>query len=232
MKEAMEAGKTVRGIKGPSPLVGLQHFDNVNSYTIDYMHCILLGIVKTILKYWSEVLKINFKEVEKRILKHRRPIEITRLPDKIAKFQQWKANQSRAFLLFFGYGTLKGLIPDHYFDHFIKLSEAIFILLQTKITQTEFELAESHLIEFCGKFTELYGENNVTFNVHLVLHIPKMILNAGPLFCFSLFPFESKNAQIVKFVQGGSKHIEEISNKLMIYQKGKRYLCHNFLFFL
>jgi hypothetical protein len=223
MKDSLEAEATIFGIKGPSPLVALENFDNVNSYVIDYMHCILLGVVKTILNFLYVTLKINFKEVEERILKVLPPSEITRIPDKIFKFQQWKANQSRAFLLHYAYGALKGLIPEEYLSHLMLLSEGIYILLKSQISREDFEVAENKLNEFCANYTGLYGENNVTFNVHLVLHIPTMVLNAGPLFTYSLFPFESKNGQIIKFVRGKNRTIEEATNKFMMYETGKRY---------
>jgi hypothetical protein len=224
MKDSLDTEATIFGIKGPSPLVALENFDNVNSYVIDYMHCILLGVIKTILNFLYVILKINFKEVEERLLKIKPPSEITRLPKDILKFQQWKANQSRAFLLHYAYGALKDLVPEEYLSHLMLLSEGIYILLMSQISREDFEVAEKKLQEFCAIYTELYEEKNVTFNIHLVLHIPKMVLNAGPLFTYSLFPFESKNAQIIKFVRGGSKTtVEEAANKLVMYQTGKRY---------
>jgi hypothetical protein len=43
MLEAFETKEVVQGVKGPSTMVALQHFDHVNAYVIDYMHNMLLG---------------------------------------------------------------------------------------------------------------------------------------------------------------------------------------------
>lgn len=46
MEWALEYGTVVNGVKGPSPLLNLPHFDMVRGQTIDYMHCLLLGVTK------------------------------------------------------------------------------------------------------------------------------------------------------------------------------------------
>lgn len=43
---------SVIGMKGPSPIRNLPHFDLVNCIPVDYMHCILLGVVKKLLDMW------------------------------------------------------------------------------------------------------------------------------------------------------------------------------------
>lgn len=62
MKNASESKTIIRGIKGPSPMVALKHFDNVNSYVIDYMHCILLGVVKSILRFAVDILGVDLRQ--------------------------------------------------------------------------------------------------------------------------------------------------------------------------
>ncbi|XP_075750139.1 uncharacterized protein LOC142814769 [Rhipicephalus microplus] len=46
MKFAIEVGELVNGLKGPSPLARLKGFDLVLGQTVDYMHCVLLGVTK------------------------------------------------------------------------------------------------------------------------------------------------------------------------------------------
>ena len=40
----------VEGIRGPSWLARLKYFDIINGNGIEYMHCVLLGVVKTLMK--------------------------------------------------------------------------------------------------------------------------------------------------------------------------------------
>ena len=45
-----EDGKVVQGIKGKSVLAGI--IDLVNDVPVDYMHCVLEGIVKWLMERW------------------------------------------------------------------------------------------------------------------------------------------------------------------------------------
>ncbi|XP_032679755.1 uncharacterized protein LOC116848100 [Odontomachus brunneus] len=53
-KICMQGGKIVRGIKGPSILMLLPVFNIVTSFTPDYLHSILLGVVKTFTEAWFD----------------------------------------------------------------------------------------------------------------------------------------------------------------------------------
>ncbi len=53
--------------------------------------------------------------------------------------------------------------------------------------------AEKLVEEFCTKFEELYGKNNLTPNMHLAAHLTDCIRNHGPVYGFWLFAFERMN---------------------------------------
>ena len=42
------------GVKGFSPLNLIPSFDVIQSIPVDYMHCVLLGVVKKIAKLWFD----------------------------------------------------------------------------------------------------------------------------------------------------------------------------------
>ena len=44
----------VKGIKGASPLIKLKYIDLPKTFVIDWMHSVLLGVVKTILAMWFD----------------------------------------------------------------------------------------------------------------------------------------------------------------------------------
>lgn len=56
MAQAAAQGAMVQGIKGPSPLINLQHFDTIWSYSPDYMHCVLLGVTRQFADKWLREL--------------------------------------------------------------------------------------------------------------------------------------------------------------------------------
>ena len=51
-ENAINTGEPVEGVKGPSWLASLHSYNIhvANSTSIDYMHCVLLGVVKTLMK--------------------------------------------------------------------------------------------------------------------------------------------------------------------------------------
>jgi hypothetical protein len=150
------------------------------------------------------------------------PKEITRAPKEIEKFTNWKANQFRALLLYYGYGAFQNILPPIYFSNFLLLSKAAYILLQDNITQQQFLDAQNKLQNFAKSFKSLYGVKHMTYNIHQSLHISDCVLNCGPLFCYSLFYFESKNSQISKFFKGKRRPLKEGANKYVTYRSGIR----------
>jgi hypothetical protein len=102
------------------------------------------------------------------------------------------------------------------------LSNSIYIFLQTEISKEQFLQAEENLRQFVKGFKDLYGESYVKFNIHILLHLSKKIRDSGPLFCSSLFGFESKNGQLIKFINSGRRPIQGAANKFMYYQIGKQ----------
>jgi len=60
--KAREMKTTANGIKWPSFLMGLQSYDYVEGASIDYMHGVLLGVTKLLIKLWisSHLVKKTF----------------------------------------------------------------------------------------------------------------------------------------------------------------------------
>ena len=79
-------------------MAALDSFDLVQSVAIDYMHCLLEGVVKKLLSLWfdfsAELYCISkFTDVVDQRLKEIKPPEIvTRLPNSIAKRCYWKGS--------------------------------------------------------------------------------------------------------------------------------------------
>lgn len=48
MKVALESSLVINGYKGPSPAVSLPDFDLVWGFTVEYMHAVLLGVIRQI----------------------------------------------------------------------------------------------------------------------------------------------------------------------------------------
>lgn len=46
MEYAVTYDSTINGLKGPSPLMNLKHYDLVSGQACEYMHSVLLGVSK------------------------------------------------------------------------------------------------------------------------------------------------------------------------------------------
>ena len=128
LKEACQAeldGLSQQGVKGLSWLFRCPHFDIIRGVTIDYMHTICLGVVKTLLEKW--ILLKHKKEtfslvgvidqLDARLLAMTPPNKVGRLLRSVRDLGDWKACELRAFLLFYGVPCLQDLLPQQYLQH-------------------------------------------------------------------------------------------------------------------
>lgn len=160
--------KPVNGIKGVSCMIGAADFDLVHGFAIDYMHCVLLGVVKKILNLWLEsknckkffYIQPKNQQILTNRIKNIKPIfEISRKPRCILKRDSFKANEFRSLLLYYIHPTLSGhnLQKKCYVDHFQLLSSAIYSLLREKIPLEDILIAEDKLNQFADEYEHLYG---------------------------------------------------------------------------
>lgn len=206
-KEAVNSGKPVNGVKGPCWLAALKYYDIMEGTAIDYMHCVLLGIVKMLLRLWFSKehstapfnISNHIKEVDQRLEQIKYSNDISRCPRALeTNLKYYKASELWSFLLFCGLPVLYGILPDDYFQHFALLSESIFILLQDIITEEQLLHAEKMLFHFCFMVGTLYGERYETANVHYLVHLVDNKRALRPLWTHSCFHFEDKNGFLLK----------------------------------
>ena len=89
----------VFGIKGPSWLSLLPAFDIVNGMSVDYMHCVLLGVTRQLLHLWFDTknhkepfyLGHKLYEIDMKLMAIQPPTEVNRLPREIrSSLKFWK----------------------------------------------------------------------------------------------------------------------------------------------
>ena len=87
------------GVKGPSWLSTVPNFDLVQGVAVDYMHCVLLGVTRLLLRLWFTsshhkepwYIGRHVVEVDKRLCAIRPPDEILRTPRSVEKtVKYWK----------------------------------------------------------------------------------------------------------------------------------------------
>ena len=69
------------------------------------------------------------------------------------------ASEFQAWLLWYSPLILFGVLPNLYYSHYCQLVTAIVILLSDTITEQALGIAERLLVNFCGRVSDLYGND-------------------------------------------------------------------------
>lgn len=223
MKQSIQTKVTIYGVKGISPLIGIPDFDLIDGVPVDYMHCVLLGVVQQLLDLWfdSRNHKESFyigrrvNQVNENIKNIKLPKLFTRKPRLITDRKYWKANECRSWLLYYGIPCLANILPLKYLKHFSLLSDGIWIFLTTNITTNDYKKADSKLSQFVAEFEKLYGVANMVYNVHLISHLANCVMNCGPLWAYSNFNFEHNNGVLVSYVNGTTDVEKQVVSKYL-----------------
>lgn len=164
--KVVETSCVVKGVKGPSLLCTLPKFHLASRFCIDYMHCILLGVVRTLMMSWFDTkhrrkpwyVTPNLKVLQTRLLNVKSPSFVTRTPRLFKGRAYWKASEYRSWLLFYSPPVLSNILPDAQYQHFILLVGAVYLLLRDSIERRELDLSEMLLGAFVEQVRSLYGK--------------------------------------------------------------------------
>ena len=207
--KAEEEGGVVDGIKGKSVLSSVINL--AIGFPIDYMHCVLEGVVKRMLGNWASstnhgnyyYLGRSLGAIDANLISQCPPHDFSRAPRSIKKHRKfWKASEYLAWILYYALPLTLGHLPPLYFHHFALLVCAIHILLQPTLSHTKIDAAEEMLKDFLLLVPELYGTTDCVLNIHLLVHLCQHVRHWGPLWAFSAFGFESMNGHIVGPLHG------------------------------
>ncbi|MGH0120675.1 UNVERIFIED_CONTAM: hypothetical protein FKN15_035061 [Acipenser sinensis] len=224
--EASREGRSIRGVKGLSPLLFLPYFNIITGFVPDYMHAVLLGVVRQFMTLWldssyhSQPWYIGTRRelLDSRLLAFKPPKEVTRTPSSLGKIKFWKASELKNWLLYYSLFVLQGVLPSLYFNHWFLLVYAIYTLLMTDIPRASVEKADLALHKFVILVDTLYGREHVSFNVHQLTHLADSVKLWGPLWCISAFTFESNNHNLMLYFNGTQCVPEQICQKFLLWR--------------
>lgn len=120
------------------------------------------------IRYWKleKSSKVRLSPAEKEAissrlckLKGEMPSDFTRQPRSLSESERWKATELRQFLLYSGVVVLSGVIPWALYVHFLALSVAMSILLDSDTTfrTSHLQYARQLLTTFVKKAAGLYS---------------------------------------------------------------------------
>ena len=124
------------------------------------------------------------------------PADLGRTPGKIHSgegFSNFTADQWKNFFLIYFTVVLWDHLPPHdqqIFTYFIRVCT---ILVKRIVEVNKMNEAYEVLIKIIKLIEEKYGEEKITPNLHLSLHLCECAYDYGPLYSFWCFPFERMN---------------------------------------
>jgi len=63
------------------------------------------------------------------------------------------------------------------------------------------------------KLADMYGESCLSYNTHMLYHMPEHVHRFGPAMSFSCYAFESANHVIATYIRGYKFGLKEVSNR-------------------
>ena len=183
---------------GPSVLEDTSELPN--AAIIDFMHQVLLGVVKTFLLdlHQKRLSKRNSEVVSNRLKSIIFPSEFGRKFRSLDLIKYWKASELRNFT-FYELSALHGVIHENLFAHFCLLSLAIRMLAEFSATNVIRE-ARSFIEVYQKKVTSFFTDSAEAYNMHSLRHLADQVQSKGPLAAISEMEFESDNYQLTRTV--------------------------------
>lgn len=186
-----------------SVLYELPYYNAISSCIIDPMHSLFLGVAKKFFNVWYAngfFSEKEFLSIQSKVDAFNCPPDIGRIPYKIgSKFSGLKADQWKNWTLYFSLYSLKGVIPHQHYDCWLMFVKLCHLICRRQILVSGLKKIDEAVEDFCTKFEQLYGKNNLTPNMHLLAHITDCIRDHGPVYSFWLYAFERMNGILGSF---------------------------------
>lgn len=215
-----------------SVITVLNPFNIVIRFVLDYMHLVLLGVVKKMIRLWLKGplrVRMDKKKVDRLTLgilkaKDFIPYEFCRKGRTLVELLRFKATEFRLFLLYTSIPVFffdRKLLPEKIRIHFLYLTIAFRILLSREFEKDKkiIRFVRRVLRQFVLNFGKYYGTHLISHNVHGLLHITDDFKQFGALDKCSAFPFENFMTILKGMVKKGDKHLQQVVNRYLEREK-------------
>ena len=164
------------------------------------MHCLFLGIAHWIVKrLWidgGKITKSDLELMEKRAKEIRVPADLGRIPYKIATgdgFSGYTADQWKSFILIYATPLMWDLLNADDRKILANFVRACSLLVCRIIDDNILHEAQFRLLQVARLIEAQYGQELITPNIHLSLHLVECCNDYGPLYSFWCYSFERMN---------------------------------------
>lgn len=203
-------GKVEFGIKGFCWLISFRFYDFVIGNCIDYMYCVLFGVIKLLIFFWFLKFlsgkEFNVLEmllvVDERLENIKLLLNIKRKLRFFNDLKYWKVLELWFWLFFYVFVIFFGILLKEYYEYFLLFSNVIFLLFKDLISDSDIIRVENFLEYFVLRFLDFYEDCCMIFNLYLLLYLFGNVRNLGFLWVYLCFFFEDVNGYFFKLVKG------------------------------
>ncbi|KAK3908821.1 50S ribosomal protein L25 [Frankliniella fusca] len=115
------------------------------------------------------------------------------------------------------YLYIMGIMKQVFFHNFKLLVAGVSLINKQSVSLADIAEAKCLLTQFVLDFEELYGLRHMSFNTHLVLHLPSVVEALGPAFHTSCFGFEDLNGKLRCLIHGSRYAGSQLSSNLFTF---------------
>lgn len=138
-----------------SPFLKLD-IDMISQFPIDYLHCVLLGVVKKMTSEWLKGgLNVKLQTSDVTIISNRllaiaehQPTEFQSKCRSLKEFGHFKGTEFRTLIVYAYPVVLKDVLPVQQYEHVLLLHSAILILIDPHLCRVQADVAQCLLMEF------------------------------------------------------------------------------------
>jgi len=138
------------------------------------------------------------------------PSEFSNNQNLLSQRSNFKASDYRNFIYYVGAPILYGILKPKYYNHFLLYVTAIRILTQDCLEANEISQAAILMNHFVRMFSALYGQENMTFNLHAHTHLAAQASMYGPLHKLTCFAFEGLFSVLKTRIHGTRGYANQI----------------------
>lgn len=233
-----------KGVIRRSPLMSIPNFDIVKNVTVDYMHCICIGVVKRMLELTFDIGENRNRNTSRKLSSASTFNELminTKVAGEFSRrireldFAVMKASEFRNIILFFFPHVIQ-CIQEKEKERSLWLYLA-YMVRCCILPTPEFNVNYMPDILFCSEkfyalYEALFGESNCTYNTHVGgSHLLDMRYH-GPLTATSAFPFESFYGELRNsFTAGTQSTLKQMFEKILLKRAISPHSCKPSLLF-
>lgn len=181
------------------PLIKRLPIGLVTQVVLDYKYTVCLGVMQRLWSVWTHgqldyrINRAAIKRMDEQLatLGASLPLEFRSKPKPIAQMDSWTPYDWRQFLVYFAPIVLENVLAPKYFIHFVGLHVAVRIMINRNIKQCYNSFIVGHLLKrFVAEFSEYYGDDQVDYNVHSLLHYETVMVHFGSVEDVGGFDFD------------------------------------------